>query len=673
MKTDPKHRGIAKDSIFALALNKLSNLKELDPLQAVVILDFVSSAQNYWPWTVFTLNKDTDFDYLKGLQSYVSELQSSNIRSRNSVAMAAIEARIASFIAEIFAMQLYHSRHLAVSEAGALAQQLINKSMDYYLRDGVEVAGYNRSLHINFAKNFSNKYSGCSLEDFRRTSFQPSELGTAFYYDIDRANSMLAFDPGWLGRKHNGFKTEMELANSNLSLVDAQIELFHAWESLLLELSICLPKNDVLAKQLQQVAVQCLKADRDAEGAPAVFVRVMDARVNLALVLVQRLEKMPLSVDDHRELLAAVTLAINVCDTSFAPETALYYRKLLQTLYVSMRAYQVRLDNTRDSKEKSNGKHSVEVNQMVLNILDRVVAQGFRNLVSLLHDDTQSVTQGDFGLITALLQACLAMPGMEQSQTQILNIMASHNCFYAATSLFSWADKLTDQGDPVYGELSMLFLLELSALPGVAEQLACDGILNILLTANLTKFMIKGRLSPYAETPMAQRCYGIWVKGLLPLMLNLLTALGGTVAPEVAYLLNQFPELLELSATRFEAPGASRTQLRSSAQHLTLMGTSEVHSLALITRILNALRINLGREIPEVNWNAPSVLESTEMWLASERMFKDGLLPLGPREIEWRSMKRTSKDERGDNVLEQKVYSQLEAVRDVLSESLETE
>lgn len=218
MKRDNKKKEAAPNSVFAAALSKLSKLKEVDHAHAMVILDFVASAQNYWPWTVFTLQKDTS--YLEGLQAYVRDLKPSHVTVKSNATKAAIEARIAAYIGEIIAMQLYHSRHLG--NADALAKKLVS-DLDYYLRDGVEVAGYNKSLHNNFARNFSNKYEGCSLDQFQRTMLVPRELGTEFYYDLGRATKMLNFDPGWLGRKQNGFKMEMELANANLSLVDAQV------------------------------------------------------------------------------------------------------------------------------------------------------------------------------------------------------------------------------------------------------------------------------------------------------------------------------------------------------------------------------------------------------------------------------------------------------------------
>lgn len=414
-----------------------------------------------------------------------------------------------------------------------------------------------------------------------------------------------------------------------------------------------------------QVAQQCLNANQVRPGPEIIFLKVMDGRANLAQVLIQRLAKSSLPVSELNQLLETTVGSINFVDDPFHPDTIPYYRKLLKSLFVILRAYQVR------SEKPDDGITSVAVTQMVLNILDTVVARGFRTLVTLIHDDQSNVCPEDLALLTAVLQACLSMPSIDQSQTQILNIMASHSCFYAATSLFSWSDRLTEQNDPVFGELSILFLLELSTLPLLAEQMACDGILSTLLTANLTKFMLKAPISPYSDAPIAQRCYGIWVKGFLPLMLNLLTSLGATVAPEIAYVLNQFPHLLGLAIDRFEAPGASRTQMRQTPHYLTLLGTSEIHSLALLTRILAALRQANGRDIPELEFDAQGLLENVEFWLSTSRLLKERLMPLGQREMEWRGMKKSGG--RGDNVLEEKVIGQLEAVRDVLSEDLEIE
>jgi nuclear pore complex protein Nup188 len=665
---DQKKTEVSSDSIFATALRKLEDLVNLDTFEALAILDFVASAQNYWPWMVFRLQKDTK--YLDGLRAHVRNLGSNKTTAKSDSVRASTDARIAAYIAETFAMQLYHSRHLG--NASSLAQDMV-KDLDYYLREGVKVGGYNASLHSNFSKNFAAKYHGCSLESFKRTLLEPREPGKNYFYHLDRANDMLKFDSGWLGRKDDGFKTEMELANANLSLVDAQIALFHAWEFLLVELSTCLGQDDeTMTRRMVQVAGQCLEANEGIPGPESIFVKLVHARANLALVLTQKMFQGSMQVNDVNNLTKSILGTIHAIEEPYAQGTIDYYRMLLKTLFVTLRMYMVAFGKTQGLK--SSQAPEVSVTQRSLNILDGVVGRGFRSLVSLIHSNESWVSPDDLALLTAILQACLRLPGMEQSQVQILNIMASHDAVHAAISLFSWADKLCIEGDPLYGELSVLFLRELTTLPLLAEQLASDGILSSLMSANLVKFMQNSTVLPQAESPMAQRCYGIWTKGLLPLMLNLVSTLGATVAPEVAYVLNQFPHLLQESVDRFESSGRTRTDPNSSPRYLSLLIASEVHTLALLIRFLAHLRVNNARDIPAVEWDIPSLLENVEFWLSSNRLLKERLLPMGPRELEWRNTKMEAGDTNplgATNKLERALIKELTTIRNVLEDHQE--
>lgn len=391
-------------------------------------------------------------------------------------------------------------------------------------------------------------------------------------------------------------------------------------------------------------------------------------------MLMQGLIGVKIASGDVNQLLQALYGAIASIEEPFEKESAPLYRTLLKALYIILKSHTGQEGSAgSDGPAEISGDALVSRIQMVLDILDRVVGRGFRTLVTLIHDKNPAVSPEDLGLVTAVLQACLGVPDMNQQQTQILNIMATHEAMQVACSLFSWSDKITDNGDPVYGELSLLFLLALSKLPMVAEQLACNGVISQLTSANLTRFMRRGVISPFADNVGAQRCYSLWAKAMLPLLLNLLTAMGTTVAPEVSYVLNQFPSLLKSSVERFEAPGTSRTASKEAMHYVTLLTAMEIHSLALLTRVIGALRKNNNRDIPEVQWDGASLLEYVEFWLSSRRLLRERLLPLGQREVEWKNMRSPSSAAAGmtegwESVLEEKVVLQLEAVRDVLAE-----
>lgn len=428
-----------------------------------------------------------------------------------------------------------------------------------------------------------------------------------------------------------------------------------------------MPKEHLITKQMMQVAEQCLISNLENAGPERIFLQIMESRANLAMVLVQRLTETSLAPKDIAELLTAIWTTMNSIENPLTPGQIQYWRTMMRMLYVVLRGYRT---SPRSEANKADDDRIVSVTQCVLNILHHVVAQGFRSLVSLIHEPDVAVLPEDLALLTAILQACFCLPGMDQVSSQIYSIMVSEDVGQAATSLFSWADKLAAKGDPIYGELSILFLLQLSNIPVLAEYLASDGLLGQLTSANITMHIQRQNVSPFADSPGAQRCYDIWAKGMLPLLLNVLSApgLGPNIATEIAYVLNQFPNLLKSSVERIEAPGMSRTATRGNSHHVTLLGVSEINSLAILTKVLGVYRANFNREIPEVSWDSATVLENVDYWLSSRKILRERLLPLGQREAEWRNMKTDTEDV---SVLEEKVVSLLEAVKDVLSEEIE--
>ena len=662
-------------SVLSMAVSRASRINEIPATESLAILDFLTSALNYYPWTTFTIQKEGQL--IDSLRRYMHFLPGSNTTARTNTMQATHHARIAAYLAEVFAMLIYHLRQ--IGDADELAEHVM-QDLDYFLREGVAVGGYNASLHSNFGKNFERQFAGCRLEWFKRTLLEPGELGIEFYYSLGYADDMLRFDPGWVGSRNNGFRSEMERANSNLSLVDAQVALYHAWEFLLLELTNCDRMDKRLLTNMLQVANQCLEANKHAHGPERFFQRLSQSRASLCLLLTRRLVEKSPKFADVTSLLRSLWSSISSIPTPFTSGDAEYYRTLLKILFVALRAY------SRFEDEAMSDLRGALVEQAILNIIDKVVAQNFRTLVTLIHEPEVTTNPSDLALLTAILQSCLRMPGMEESQTQILNILANHDVLRVAIALFSWSDKLavpytngkatnangnggTENGpiaesDPIYGELSLLFLRELSMLPQIAEAIAAEGVLSQVASASITSYIRRPNVGPLADTVAAQRCYSIWAKGILPILVSVLKAVGATIAPEVTLVLNQFSNLLEQSVQRIEPPGKTRMSAHgggggggggkgTGTGYVTLLALSEVHSLALLERMISEMkRSQPGVPMPELAWDKQAAEENVELWMGTGRKILRGrIIALGAREAEWRSMRPSGATEKGGDVL----------------------
>jgi nuclear pore complex protein Nup188 len=349
-------------------------------------------------------------------------------------------------------------------------------------------------------------------------------------------------------------------------------------------------------------------------------------------------------------------------------EDAPYYRTLLKLLFISLRAHTPSATEINQNMNASvRIAQSAPVIPIILEIIKHVVSEGFREFATAIHDKAEGSSPEDIALITGVLQSCLRVPGVELCQSQIVSIMAANGTPRVATTLFSWSDSLAIDGDPIYGELSILFLLELSTMPLMAEQLAIGGILGHIACANITSYLRRGNVSPFADGAGLQRCYSIWQRGILPLLLNLLDAVQASIAGEVAIFLNQFAPLLEQSSKAFEAPESSRTSAETKPRYISLSMTSEIHSLSLLIFILNGFRDNVNPDIPAVKWDAPAVLENVEFWLGARTILREKIIAMGNRDAELAKKKSGTFSYSAVNRLEERVVGEMMGIRDILS------
>ena len=322
--------------------------------------------------------------------------------------------------------------------------------------------------------------------------------------------------------------------------------------------------------------------------------------------------------------------------------------------------------STKDEELNSFGASSA-----LLEILLEVVAKGFRSLSTILHQDPAASQPSDFVLLTGILQAILDVPGINLMHNKIALTFSNYNVAKYASSLFSWADQLAnDDGDPVYGELSVLFLLSLSNIPQFAESMAVDGVLSQLSSANIMRYYSRATgMGPFDKPA---RMHSIWTRGILPLCLNLLDAVGVPIAPEVVSFLNQFPaqldRLAKSLANRHVHAGA-----RPQDSHITLSMASETHSLALINLLMERYRAagpsmgSLVADIPELEWDKQVVKEDVEDWITGSSSLKDRIAPLNERDVELTKAKPVGNDPLMSNRLEERIFEEFAAAMECLT------
>ncbi|KAF1962309.1 nucleoporin-like protein, partial [Byssothecium circinans] len=639
-KSKAAAEGLRNRALLSRALDTLSHM-DLDasnrpwPLYTAM-LGFVTAAQNNWSWALGDIRERKDFiEQLLAFLKWMAK-QPQDPKTDMATETRAHQNKFASLAAEILAMYLHSSRQ--VGDATPLRN--IVPSLAYFEDNALQLPSFNVSLHTNLKDNLKDRFPGVLLDNLKRTTLYPASLGQNFFYDIALADKILGFHNGWTGSAPGqGFRSEVIRANINLSLVESQVQLLESWKLLAIELSQVVTKDERLSKVLVRAVKECMKANASSTLPEALFGQLMVSRADLAYVLLKKLVEAKVTIPEARLLLNPIWDAIRAStpdfDNVFSTAQSHYYRSLLRILYLALHFHLIEdLDASegapsadalfrssfRGGVPQSARTFSEPITNKLLEILSDTVAKGFRSLANQLHAEPDTVTPSDFALLTALLQRIIAIPEMSKFQSQAALLFANNNTVRYATSLFSWSDKLTIQTnsnngpsvpDPIYGELSLLFILSLSSIQSLAETMAVEGILSQLNTANLMNYYRRpGGMGAFNTPP---RLHSIWTKGILPLCLNLLLSIGAPIAGEISSFLNQFPEQLLRSSNALNSRYSNR---------ITLSIASETHSLALLSGILDAFRAQGPRlgiqasEVPALEWDRENVREDIEGWMA---------------------------------------------------------
>ncbi|KAL6715481.1 hypothetical protein ACLMJK_006442 [Lecanora helva] len=662
------------EPVLRVALDALSNINKLDTRKALNMLEFVVLAADFWPWVLGTIEKHNHF--LKAISEYAAHIATMATTSREqSYRMSAdyLSIRVASLAADLLSMYI---RYTQESGNQKFAKMLV-PHLTYLIQNAILPPSYNSSLHGNLHRNFESKFPGCHLRDFKRTTLIHASLGESFYYDLELMNDMLSYDPAWAGRKgSDGFFEEVRRANFNLSVVESQIHLFQSWKSLLVELSAPLITEIKFQKIMAVATTDCLKANSENRLPESIFERLAFSRTTLAFTLLQKLLEVKSSQNEVMRILPVAwdtlrTYNANVGD-GLSGHDANYYRMLLKILYLALQVHttsDVSFDTARpqdhDRKSPSGDNITAHVG---LEIISIIVAQGFRSLTIVLHDNPQLINPSDFALLTAILRSSLHVSDVLQNPTHLLNAFSDSQTARCASTLLSWSDRLVTSGDPIYGELSVLFLLEMSSVPTLAESLAVEGALSQMLSTNLVRLLQSQAFGPF-DQPM--RLYNIWCRGILPFLLNLLHAVGAPLAAEVAAALNTFPHQLDRISSLFTFTSTTSTR-DAHRDQITLSGASEAVTLSLIATILQTFREAgssagiVSSAIGEIRWDRTQVKEEAEACLQRRGALRERIVPTNEREDIWSKAEPENEGSGAENRLEEKIVEEMKTVVGIL-------
>jgi nuclear pore complex protein Nup188 len=682
-ETTSQSSAIRGKAFLTTALDELSHIESVELERATAMLSFVVRAQENWSWATSSLQSHPDF--FAGIMSYAGKLSvTQDTKSQ------CYQYKIAALVADLSIVYLHYARS---NRDYSIIKKML-PAFKWYTANAVENTTYNRSLHANLRKNFTAKYPQCDVLNFKKTAFSSPKYGETFFYDVEIAAKMLSFDSSWTGTARSpGFAHEFKLANINLSLVDSQLSLLRSFKALCIEHSAFFVRDREVQKLMAQIVRNCLAANSQSCPAEKIFESLFQDRIELAIGLLQRLVDVKARGSEFTTLLASAWETTRFrngsYDAAVSHNDLNYFRSCLTTLLLCIQLHVEKHDKPQLPTPGQTSHTSTR--STVLEILSSVVAQGFGQVSNALYDQAESRRPGttaaedgsasevglrDFSLLLSILQSSLNLPILPQMVAQVSSVFTSSSIIDSTLRLYSWSHRLSPpDADPVYSSCALSFLVALSSLPPVAEELGIEGVLNRLATSRITLTLqaIPGGVSPFEpvrrpnQYPHQQRLYAVWSEGILPLCLNLLHSVGRPMAGEIASLLNQFPEQLARANNAFAYSASSKV---SAAGAISLSLAAEATTLALISHVLSAYRTAGASagvdsfEIPMLTRydepdNKKGLRADIEEALDRKTSLRSRLVATNEKELVWAKTTKTGGGAEVENVLEEKIVAEL--------------
>ncbi|KAG5439838.1 hypothetical protein PCANB_000120 [Pneumocystis canis] len=523
-----KESSITLFKLAILELYKINNISSiLNPAYMASFLEFIANAQNYWV-SVVPLEFKNDQFWSKILVLIDSI---NNLKSDFSKNLTNICYQIASvaFSVQICTSEIYlQSQTQSVTLKTEFKKSLLNK-LNSYSDCILNISGYRVSLHSNLKKNFEKTYPDLSLIYFRNSGVIKSpSYGDKYFYNLDITKIVL-------GNNNVSFAylSEMKEANLNLSLLDAQVILLRAW--VFLCSAIFHPKS-LEAENLKtyvNIIITTLKANSKENIDLSVIMSIAYERAELSLFLTMHLQtnKSKSHLGKYfSEILLHAWKAISSSEANFllsiGTKNSQYIRTLLRIIYICLHG----INSSEDRIE------NYVIFPVLIGLSDLVLARGASKLFSKALETPNFIFPSDIMLFAAIAEEIFDIQGIETLHDTITSSILQHDNFQSAIIFFSNIDLIKEnQNNYLFAEASLLFLYVFSSIPSLSEQLVVYGLLNMLVDASVCH-QIQERdihLQNSNTGSISLGLYQLWVRGILPIVLNLLRHVGNRISTEI--------------------------------------------------------------------------------------------------------------------------------------------
>jgi nuclear pore complex protein Nup188 len=213
--------------------------------------------------------------------------------------------------------------------------------------------------------------------------------------------------------------------------------------------------------------------------------------------------------------------------------------------------------------KKAKGRSSA----LLLDIFEALVAKAATSLFNRARVHPDGDVADMISIIIAIGQEVVDLCSKDSIISEFCNKLMDHSSLEAAVGMYATSHQALIDDQPIFAELSLLYMVTLAPVPRVPEQLAVARILAYIMESPISSIL----QSTDIRTPHSYVLHRVWTRGVLPVIFNLLQSLGSRILQDTVAFLRLYEHQIQSAFTEWARPKVVTTTLADETALLLVL------------------------------------------------------------------------------------------------------
>ena len=566
----------SRESSLTLLKKKVVGLEKMADYAACSLLDAIANAFNMWHYSHYLKDDEELIDALikifKDLD--ISKLTYDTSMSNRELLDLSYKYRLISRIVEIFALHLFTNE-----STKSPVYKLLNEGGDklfalmklYFSIDNTAL-----SLVGEVENKFFELGTGYKLSDFRLAPFVNKHTRHDIpFFDLPLMRKLLTSTVG-----DDTVMAELKMLLDKVSLVtlcqDYQTATAKVWGALLTSF-IRVSKYELDVRYIELVS-HFLQANIDVANSGQKFCDICQERIELCFYFLNSFRQTSKKIPQGKltELLTKLLTLLKSEPTQFlrsiaTSEQAQIYRPILRSSLIV-------LDLVANKKEFvelssaplleffqwtfSKGVHAI-LSDILTSISQSSSIPGKPLVINNLDEKIR-----DLLLLYSIFEHVSQLNPPDAFKAAIASSLDETGTIKVLLNLYSTSPYANKDDELLLGQLTLSFISELCTVKQVSERLITGGLFAVLLESKVSVALQNGGVRPETDP----RLQSMWSRGLLLIVMLLLSEFGTKILPECCLFISYFTKQIQTTVYSWSDSklAISTALIRETSQYILL-------------------------------------------------------------------------------------------------------